>query len=58
MPCTGAGHGAGLLNQIIELELEELHDGDNVLQLQGAGTWTGLYRIGVVGLDMLFTTAP
>ena len=52
----GAGHGAGLLNQIIELDLAELHAGDNQLELHGAGTWTGSYRIGVVGLDLLLDT--
>ena len=49
----GAGHGAGLLNQIIELDLSELHDGDNTLELQSANTWTGDYRIGVVGVDLV-----
>jgi hypothetical protein len=54
----GAGHGAGLLNQIIELDLAELRSGDNEIELQGAGTWTGAYRIGVLGIDLIVTTAP
>jgi len=54
----GAGQGAGLLNQIIEVDLAELHGGDNVVELQGAGTWTGEYRIGVLGLDLILNTAP
>ena len=53
----GAGHGAGLLNQIIELDLAELEDGTNELELQGAGTWTGAYRIGVVGIDLVLDTS-
>jgi hypothetical protein len=52
----GAGHGAGLLNQIVELDLAELRDGENHLELQGKGTWTGAYRIGVTGLDLILNT--
>jgi hypothetical protein len=53
----GAGHGAGLLNQIIELDLAELQAGDNRIELQGKGTWTGSYRIGVTGLDLILDRA-
>jgi hypothetical protein len=48
--------GAGLLSQIIDLDLDELRDGDNTLELAGANTWTGAYRIGVVGIDLILTT--
>jgi hypothetical protein len=53
----GAGHRAGLLNQIIEIDLAELRDGDNRIELQGKGTWTGSYRIGVTGLDLILDRA-
>jgi hypothetical protein len=53
----GAGHGAGLLNQIIELDVAELRHGDNRIELQGKGTWTGSYRIGVTGLDLILDGA-
>lgn len=49
----GAGSGAGLLNQIIDVDLADLRDGDNVLELQSDGTWTGTYRVMVTGLDLL-----
>lgn len=52
----GAGHGAGLLNQIIELNQSELRQGDNLLELRGAGTWTGSYRIGVAAVDLILDT--
>jgi hypothetical protein len=54
----GAGHGAGLLNQTIDLELSELRDGVNTIEFLGAGTWTGSYRIAVDGVDLLLTVAP
>jgi hypothetical protein len=54
----GAGAGSGLLNQIIELDLAELHDGDNTIELYSDGTWTGAYRVGVVALDLILDTAP
>jgi hypothetical protein len=44
-----AGASAGLLNQAIDLELSELHDGHNRIELQAAGTWTGSYRVTVTG---------
>jgi hypothetical protein len=49
----GAGRGAGLLNQIIDLDLTELREGDNLIELQGAGTWTGSYRMSVTGVDLV-----
>lgn len=49
----GAGAGAGLLNQIIDVDLADLRDGDNVLELQSDGTWTGTYRVMVTGLDLI-----
>jgi hypothetical protein len=54
----GAGAGAGLLNQTIELDAAELRDGTNVVELSGAGTWTGSYRMGVTGVDLVLATAP
>jgi hypothetical protein len=48
----GAGAGAGLLNQTIDLDLAELHDGDNLVEFQGAGTWTGSYRMAITGVDL------
>jgi hypothetical protein len=48
--------GAGLLNQIIDLDVGELHDGDNTLELAGQNVWTGSYRIGVVGIDLVMAT--
>jgi hypothetical protein len=49
----GAGHGAGLLNQIIELDPAELREGSNSLELNSVGTWTGSYRAGVAALELL-----
>ena len=49
----GAGAGAGLFNEAIDLDLAGLHDGDNLVELQGAGTWTGTYRIAVTGVDLV-----
>ncbi|HEY6880153.1 MAG TPA: hypothetical protein VI299_19145 [Polyangiales bacterium] len=51
----GAGHGSGFLNQIIELELSELRDGNNTLELQTVGTWTGDYRAGIAAADLILT---
>ena len=48
--------GAGLLNQIIDVDVAELREGDNTLELAGANVWTGSYRIGVVGIDLVLTT--
>jgi hypothetical protein len=48
--------GAGLLSQIIALDLGELRDGDNTLEFAGANVWTGSYRIGVVGIDLILAT--
>jgi hypothetical protein len=49
----GAGAGAGLLNQVVDLDLGELRDGDNLVELEAAGTWTGTYRIAVTGVDLV-----
>jgi len=49
----GAGAGAGLLNQIIDVALDDLRDGDNTLELQTRGTWTGTYRAMATGLDLI-----
>jgi len=49
----GAGFGAGLLNQAIDLDLAELVAGDNRIELQAANTWTGTYRVGVTGADLV-----
>ncbi len=53
----GAGHGAGLLNQVVDLDLAELKGGDNLLELRTSGTWTGSYRAAVTGVDLVLTTA-
>jgi hypothetical protein len=49
------GPGAGLLNQIIELELAELHDGDNTLDFSLEGAWTGSYRAAVTAIDLVLS---
>jgi hypothetical protein len=49
----GAGAGAGLLNQLIDVDVGDLRDGDNVLELQSRGTWTGTYRVMVTSLDLV-----
>jgi hypothetical protein len=49
----GAGASAGLLNQVIDLDFAELKDGDNTVELLGAGTWTGSYHITVTGVDLV-----
>ena len=49
----GAGASAGLLNQTIDVDIADLHDGDNLLELQSAGTWTGTYRVMVTGVDLV-----
>ena len=49
----GAGAGAGLLNQLIDVDLADLQDGDNLLELESAGTWTGTYRVMVSSLDLI-----
>lgn len=54
----GAGHGAGLLNQVVDVDVSELKDGDNVLELRTKGTWTGEYRAGVTGIDLVVDTGP
>jgi hypothetical protein len=49
----GAGAGAGLLNQAIDLDLGELVAGDNRVELLAANTWTGSYRVAVTGADLV-----
>ncbi|HEY2900028.1 MAG TPA: hypothetical protein VGL59_05610 [Polyangia bacterium] len=49
----GAGASAGLLNQTIDLDVGELRDGDNLVELQSAGTWTGTYRVSITGVDLV-----
>lgn len=44
------------LNQIIDLDLAELQDGDNTLELISSGTWTGSYRLATAGIDLVLTT--
>jgi hypothetical protein len=54
----GDEQGAGLVNQLIELDPAELVEGTNVLELGSLGTWTGAYRAGVVGLDLILDVEP
>jgi hypothetical protein len=49
----GAGHGAGNLNQVVDLDLSEIKDGDNTIELMSKGTWTGDYRAAVNGVTLL-----
>ena len=49
----GAGAGSGLLNQTVALDLAELQVGDNLIELEAAGTWTGTYRVAVTGVDLV-----
>ena len=49
----GAGASAGLLNQVIDLDLAGLREGDNTIELLASGTWTGSYRITVTGVDLV-----
>lgn len=51
----GAGAGAGLLNQAIELEPAELVAGTNRVELVAANTWTGTYRVSITGADLILT---
>jgi len=54
----GAGASAGLLNQTIDVDLADLHDGDNLLELESSGTWTGTYRVMVTGVDLVLDDQP
>jgi hypothetical protein len=54
----GAGAGAGLLNQAIDLDVAELRAGDNAIELLAAGTWTGTYRVMVTGADLVLDQGP
>ena len=49
----GAGVGAGLLNQAIDLALDELVPGDNRIEFLAANTWTGSYRVAITGVDLV-----
>jgi hypothetical protein len=49
----GAGASSGLLNQAITVDVAELKDGDNLVELQADGTWTGSYRVSVTGVDLV-----
>jgi hypothetical protein len=49
----GAGAGAGLLNQTIDLDLTELHDGENTIDMTCTHTWTGTYRAMVTAVDLV-----
>jgi len=49
----GAGASSGLLNQAITVDIAELKDGDNLVELQADGTWTGSYRVSVTGVDLV-----
>ena len=49
----GAGAGAGFLNQAIDIDLDELVSGDNQIELRSANTWTGDYRVGITGADLV-----
>jgi len=44
------------LNQVVDVDLADLKNGDNLLELQTSGTWTGDYRAGVTGVDLVLTT--
>ena len=54
----GAGAGAGLLNQAIDLDAAELRAGNNSIELLAAGTWTGSYRVMVTGADLVLDQGP
>jgi cytochrome c peroxidase len=49
------GPGAGLLNQVIDLDLTELQAGDNALTLTLDGSWTGSYRAAATGIDLVLS---
>ena len=38
---------------MIDVDLADLRDGDNLLELQSSGTWTGTYRVLVTGVDLI-----
>jgi hypothetical protein len=35
-----------------------IRDGDNALEFQSDGTWTGDYRVGVDGVDLVVAALP
>jgi hypothetical protein len=45
--------GAGILNQIFELDPAELIDGTNTIELWSKGTWTGSYAVAVTAADLV-----
>jgi cytochrome c peroxidase len=47
------GPGAGLLNQVIDLDVAELREGDNTLAFALDGAWTGSYRAATLGIDLV-----
>ncbi len=47
------GRGRWLVQRSDRPDLAGLHDGDNLVELQGEGTWTGTYRIAVTGVDLV-----
>ena len=49
----GPYDGAGILNQIVELDLAELVDGTNTIELWSKGTWTGSYAVAVTAADLI-----
>lgn len=49
------GPGAGLLNQVIDLDVAELRDGDNTVNFALDGAWTGSYRAATLALDLVLT---
>jgi hypothetical protein len=50
---SGGGPGAGLLNQLVDVEVSELIQGDNLLELTSLGLWTGSYRAAIAGVDLV-----
>jgi hypothetical protein len=49
------GPGAGLLNQTIDLDLNELHDDDNAVEFALDGAWTGAYRAALTSVDLVLS---
>lgn len=49
----GAGAGAGILSQVVDLDPSELHDGTVTIEMTSAHTWTGTYRAMVSAVDLV-----
>lgn len=49
------GPGAGLLNQLINLDPGELREGNNTLGFALDGSWTGSYRAALLGIDLVLS---